>query len=794
MIVDAKMDYKQKKLILINDDGSYTEKDPIYPYFYAIMPKDKKGLLERLIGVEKAWVEVDSRIPIIRKGDRYEPDPSYTVYRVYAESPNLIPKLANSLKSLGVGISASNIRYIIRNTFDLDIRFFDSIPLYYGFDSELINKLKNVKMLVLDVEAIEGKPVLASVYWYKPFGEVRKDDVISLWLPEELDRLEKLLLDAGIITGHNILGFDIPVLRQAGLSIDLLTKSIFDTSVLLATYGNSLGVGSARSLMDVAAVLKEEAGITDDELGIKRKGGGNVSTMSKEDLVKYNVNDIVLTAKLLNIFYPFVAVISALTQIPISEVITLPAGMVSEYFLLRFIELLGYIPEYNFTTVKVSGERVWYEAEGKEFTKVLQTDIKMMYPSFVLKNFIDPTLHIKEKEFSRSAGLGVIYSAVKRLATVRNMTKQLKKQDPLFDAMDKGVKAILNALAYGVQGKQSGLAIMGNPWCPSTIFYGTMDAQYKAIEFLRSRKYRVVYSDTDSFFIVLNNCGDEKSCLELARKITNELNDFLAKYGLEADIENVWDKMYIYGKKNYILRGGDIVVIKGSALLNLDKFYTPEAISLTELLKIENKADREKYVRESIMNAPIEDLFIRGHNQVWRLISKDVQGVKRLREAQNRYIKVLTPWSEKPTITLKKARGAQLLMPHSIPLLTFFLDGKGSIEIASLNPFNIVELRSLRIDGELSRIRSRYNVGDALIYYDKLYSVKIIDVKYGIRQKDKIKYVPMWYNGVYPEHPIGTLEVLECSLELKPIDIDENLLRTSVLLETLKTLKTYKLL
>jgi len=794
MIVDAKVDYKQKKLILIRDDGSFEEKDTVYPYFYAIIPREKQGILERLVGAESAWVEPDPRIPIVLKGERYEPDSTYSVYRVYTESPTAVPKIASALRNLKVKIAASNLRYTIRNTFDLDVRFFDGIPLYYGFDSQLIAKLKNVKILVIDVEAIGGKPVLASLYIHRPFSEVHKDNVISLWLPEETSKLAKYLSDAAIIAGHNVLGFDIPVLRRAGISIDLLTKSVFDTSVLLVTYGSSLGVGSARSLLDVASVLRDEARITKEELEIKRNAKGNIAKLSKDELVKYNVNDVVLTVKLLDIFYPFAAVISALTQIPISEVLTLPAGMISEYFLLHFLELLGFIPEYNPTSIRLAGERVWLEAGSKEFRNVLQTDIKMMYPSFVLAHFIDPTLHIKEREFSRDTGIGVLYSAVKRLATVRKLTKDLKKSDPLFEAMDKGVKAILNALAYGVQGKQSGLAIMGNPWCPSTIFYGTMEAQYKTIDFLRSRKYQVIYSDTDSFFISLDDCKDDKECQEKAAAVVKELNEFLAKFGLEADVENIWDKMYIYGKKNYILKKGDIVIVKGSALINLDKFYTPEALSIQELLRFESKEERERYVKETIMNAPLEDLFVRGHNQIWRLISKDIQSVKRLKEAQDRYIRVLTPWNEKPTLILKKARGAQLLMPHSIPIVSLFLDGRQEIEIAELNPFNIIELRSLRLDGELSRIRAKYMVLDALVYYDRLYTVRIKDIRYGIRQRSEIKYFPMWYNGTYPLHPIGVLETLKGDIELRPIQIDEKMLRTAVLLETLKTLRSYGLL
>jgi DNA polymerase elongation subunit (family B) len=303
----------------------------------------------------------------------------------------------------------------------------------------------------------------------------------------------------------------------------------------------------------------------------------------------------VLTAKLLNIFYPFVAAISSLTQIPSSEILTLPAGMIAEYFLLRFIELLGFAPEYRATMAKLEGERVWNIGEGQTFHNVVQVDVKMMYPSFVLHNYVDPSLHVGGNSFDRMAGIGVLFSAVRRLATIRELTKKLKKTNPLFEPIDKGIKAILNALAYGVQGKQSGLSIMGNPWCPSKIFYGTREAQFSAIEFLKKKGYRIVYSDTDSFFVSFDNKPGEED----VKKLLLDVNTFLSQYGLEADLEDIWDYMFIYSKKNYILRKGDKIVVKGSALRNLSKFYLPECINLHELLRIDDKEERKKYIRGS---------------------------------------------------------------------------------------------------------------------------------------------------------------------------------------------------
>jgi DNA polymerase elongation subunit (family B) len=790
MIIDARLDSKNGKLIEIEDAGDYREVDTVPAYFYVLVERGRELAVERVIDGDEAWIEYTNLTPVIMKGGRYEPAPDYRAVKVCSRSPALVPRLASAAMSLGFRVGASNVRYIVRNTFDLNVVFFDSVPLYYGFDPQAVENIRQVKGLVLDVEAVDGKPVLASVYVFNPLSEVRRQDVITLELPSQEGELRKMLRDYPLIAGHNILGFDLPLLKRYGIELDTLTKSVVDTSVVLSIYGQSLGVGSSRSLLDVSIMLREQAGITEEELEVKRRIKGRVERLGREEMALYNANDVVLTAKVLNVIYPFLAYMSAATQIPLSEIQTLPPGMVAEYFLLRYIELLGYAPEYRLTQAKLEGERVWSVGDGREFYNVVQVDVKMMYPSFVLHNYIDPTLHVSEGKFDRATGLGLLYSAVKRLSTVREATRKLKKSNPSFEPMDKGVKAILNALAYGVQGKQSGLSIMGNPVCPSRIFYGTREVQFKTIEYLRGRGYKVVYSDTDSFLVAFGGKPGE----EQVARLLSDINTFIGKWGLQADLEGVWDYLFIYSKKNYILRGGDKVVVKGSALYNLDRFYLPEAINLHELLRIPDKVERQRYVKEVIGSAPLEELFVRSHQQVWRLISKDVQTLKRMADRRERYIKVLTPWAEKPVITLKKAKGGHLFVPHSSPIFKLFYTWGNTVEAEELNPFSIVEFRSLKLDGELARIKVTYGLGDIVFYEDRLYTLELQNIFYKIVSKGRVREIPMWYEGNYPEHPIGTLKGLVFTGSIKPATIEENTLRKVLAHATIKTLSKYKII
>ena len=769
MIVDAKIDYKNGKLVLIHDDGTVETSDAVPPYFYVIVEESKVKVLKAVLHGENIWLESDSRLPVVYRGDRYRVDTGFKVLRVYTNSPTDVPRISSVLVERGFRVSASNVRYVIRNTFDHHVRFFDAIPLYYGFDSELNRKITKVKGAVIDVEAVEGKPILASAYEYSPFTEVQKDNVASFKLPEEADELYKFMNRYSIIYGHNILGFDIPVLERAGLVVNRMVKLLFDTSIVLSTYGSSLGVGSARSLLDVATIMKEEVGITDAELDIKRRVKGRVDRLGWEELVKYNVNDVVLTCKILDSIAPFIFSVSAVTQIPPSEVITLPSGMIAEYSLLRYMELEGYIPEYRPSNARLTGERVYLASQGKTYRNIVHLDIKAMYPSFVLANKVDPTLHVGGGKFSRDAGEGFLYGFVKRLFNLRLTVRSLKKKDSRFEPVDKGLKAILNALAFGVQGKTSGLAIMGNPWCPERIFYGTRDIQFGTIEYLKGKGLTVVYGDTDSFFIL---SGGKKP-----EEIVKAVNEYLSKYGLEADVEEVWDSMYIYSKKNYIVRKGDKVIIKGSALHNLERFYLPEAVSLHQLVKLDSREERLRYVREVIWSCDVEDLFFRGHQQVWRLFGKDLQSWKRLKERRERYILASTPWNEKPLIVLKKSHLSQFLMPHSAPLFSFFLDGSEEIEIAELNPFNIVELRTIRLEDEYSCFKAKYGLYDLMVYTDSTYLIKVKDMRYGLRFGDKVRYLPTQYSWRQTGLLRPLFERFRCTLKVRKVNVDEETLR-----------------
>jgi len=788
MIIDATVDYKLKKLILLDSNGNLHFLDPIFPYFYALFDSlDKARAWVRLYGRNQSIkIKYTDYRPVIMKGSKYVVEKNGVVLKIYTESPSDIPEINESLRKLGVKTSGFNIRYIVRNCYDYNVRFTGTKPIFIGFDDNIVKNLSKITYGVVDVEAEGNKPIVASFYKKRLFNEIVKDDVETFILPKQGDELVKAIYSVPIIVGHNIKGYDFPLLQGAGYNLKLYPGFKLDTVEALNNYGSAFGVGAIRDLYSIARLLKDEANITDKELELKGKIKGEIRGLPLETIVEYNKNDVVITSKIADIILSFLLAVSGMFQIPVSEVVELPPGLIAEYTVFRDMELKGYIGEYRPVEASLRGERVYCSGNFREYTNILHLDIKAMYPSFVLAHNIDPTYHVEGDIYDPALGEGFLIKVVKRLYDYRQFTKSMKKQDPRWKPIDSGLKAILNAMAYGFQAKQSGMALLGNPWCPSSIFYGTLKVQYDTISMLRQLGYKVVYGDTDSFFILLEDKKPEE--------ITQKVNEILSKWGLEADIEEIWDYLFIYSKKNYIARKGDKILIKGGAIKSLFRGFLPECIDPYELFSINDKKERLEYIYSQIDKASLRELFIHSTQQVWRLIGKSIQDLKRHKEKMNEYLRVYTPWEEPRILYLKRIVPGHLTMYHSTPLLTLFIRMGEDISLELLTPYLVAETWFLRPEFPIKNLAAKYGSFNALVYDDKIYVMKIQDIQYGIFTGKKLVYIKGQYNLKLPRFTRWFIKTVRIIGSYKPVSIDKDLLKNLVRQYTIRKLRDYRLI
>jgi len=387
------------------------------------------------------------------------------------------------------------------------------------------------------------------------------------------------------------------------------------------------------------------------------------------------------------------------------------------------------------------------------YHNVYQFDVKMMYPSFVLRFKIDPTVYVEGTQpptfydkvpdvdtvysYLESMSRGgdktrVVYHVVRMMVRVRSETKRFKKADPRFEHLDNAVKAVLNALAFGVMGKR-GWGILSNDAVAESIFHGTRAAQYelfyKAATSNILKKYgcKPIYSDTDSIFI---SCQKRLSEDELG-EVQSELNRILERWGLMLDFEGYWRMMYIHGKKNYILVGDDDIMVKGSYFHRLAEYELPPVASriLHEVLLGRRRLEEIVFL---VDREPLDEISIDMHNMLSRVVLK----TEKERSSPKHVCIVRTPWQEVPWGRLLRLHKTGFYHPRRACLLAEALrmgyEGTVTIDLRYYDALQIIEARGYPGWGESSTIAARLCGGDGVVLVEggRVYCAKVDEVRY----------------------------------------------------------------
>jgi len=813
--------------LLILENGSTEKIRGHRPYFYVIYVGDREELEARLsssIGFMKAVsmlsisggsvfadYEIIGEMKAVLKENGLWRKKTAWIAKVVCDSPSMVPLVAERLASRYGRcneewcLAAYNIRYPVRLGFDAGFRMYGFKPLYEGGDSY---SLDNFKGVVLDIEDLGDNRILVGLLPYRYGGEIDAGEASHFILPGQEDELDKELDKYTTIIGFNILGYDLPRLWRIYYHPRLVIGLHLDLHRVVEQYGYAMGIGAGKSLYAVAKALKDQAGITREELELKRRIGGRVRGLSLEEVCKYNANDLVLTAKLANVIGGFVLSVSMVTGIPPSMVSTLPGGLVAEYYWFRYWERRGVILGYDESRPNNKGSKVLVEdsvipclldfalsggiEEGlkvcidperepekpKTYRNILHYDVKSMYPSFVLNNLLDPSsisssdmprsLYYKiprirdldsllEVVRSRNGGERILLEPLNHLYDFRLKIRSEKKKNPLLEPVDSALKSILNALAYGVVGKASGVAPCANSALAELIFHGTRAIEYeyfrKLAETTSDHGCRPIYADTDSLFV---SC---ESLSEGARNgVERVLVEVLGRYGLVAELEDVYDRMVVARKKNYItFRDGAVKEVKGGSFVLLIKHYLPQTLELEEVFEtcLGDRLDYEcveKLVREHLASGGPPY-----YHATWAslFISYGEKAKVKTRRGKSEYIRVNTGWTEPPTGLLKKLYPIGFHHPCMIPLLDLIVDlydaRRRMVEIESdfYEGMDIVESYGIPGWGSTS-IVSRKICGDgcSLVWREgEYYCVCFRDSKWWLSIPSKPMLIPTRYDS-----------------------------------------------
>jgi len=429
--------------------------------------------------------------------------------------------------------------------------------------TEFIPKLKT---LAIDIETSMD---LKNIYCISLYSEDYKNVLLvsknkvanAISLPTEklmLQRFKEVInsLDPDIITGWNLIDFDLDILqkkfREHKINFDL-GRAGWPCSLRIESgfMRDSKADFPGRIVLDGIRMLKTSfINLPDYKLDTAaEKFAGKKKTISFKNkgkeiedlynnnqakLVKYNLTDSELVIKILEKSGVLDLTLqrSLLTGMPLDRVMASIASMDSVY--LKKLRSRGYVaPTFKFKEVKgkTTGGFVMQSKPGI-YDFVIVCDFKSLYPSIVRTFNIDPLTFVPENKTRSNliiahnkAGFkreeGILPEIIQHLWIEREKARKSKNELARY-----AIKILMNSF-YGV---------LASPNCRfynydltnaiTTFGHYIIHTSAKLIE---KQGYEVIYGDTDSIFINLN-VKTEKQAENVGRKIEKEINSYFDKH------------------------------------------------------------------------------------------------------------------------------------------------------------------------------------------------------------------------------------------------------------------------
>ncbi len=356
---------------------------------------------------------------------------------------------------------------------------------------------------------------------------------------------------------------------------------------------NILGPTLKTETLDLDSVAKEiigekkKEGIDWTDIHVYWDEGGE----KLKKLVEYNMHDSRITLKLAERLSPIILELSRIVGQPLFNVSRMRYGQCVEWFLAKnandFNELIPRKP-YG----KNVRERFVRSYEGAYvhkpkpglFENIVVYDFRSLYPSIIVSHNICPTTlfcdcckegyetpKIKDKTYTfckKEKGFipKLLEDLIKRRMRIKEILKDMKKSDSdysILSARSYAIKTIANS-AYGFY------AFPRSRWycieCAESITAWGRKYIKDVIEKAENDKFNVLYSDTDSIMISLEN--DKLDKIEkFAKKINKELPGMM-----ELEFEGFYPRgIFVEAKKRYALANKkNELTIKGLEVVRRD--------------------------------------------------------------------------------------------------------------------------------------------------------------------------------------------------------------------------------
>ncbi len=377
------------------------------------------------------------------------------------------------------------------------------------------------------------------------------------------DIIEKKKPD--ILTGYYSDGFDLPYIitraRHYGIDLDMgldysrlnlkkgNRKSIKITGLvhldvfkfISKIMGRGLDTDSY-SLDNVSAEILGENKI-DVEIDGLAKAWDDGTEKSLENFCKYNLKDAVLTYKLCLKIFPNITEMVKIVGLTVYDVSRMAFSQLVEWYIMKqakdFDEIAPNKPHYDEISERrnkrYKGAFV-FEPKPGLYKDIAVFDFRSLYPTIISSHNIGPSTLQCEccKEKAEHAPTeeskywfcknkkGFLPSIVEGLITRRMRIKEMlkkKEKDGMLNARSESLKILANSF-YGY------LGFFGARWycfeCAESVTAYGRHYIHKVIDAAKEKDFEVLYSDTDSIFLLM---GEQKKedALKLVEKINSKL-------------------------------------------------------------------------------------------------------------------------------------------------------------------------------------------------------------------------------------------------------------------------------
>lgn len=453
-------------------------------------------------------------------------------------------------------------------------------------------------------------------------------------------------LDPDVITGWNVIDFDFAVicdrLKEYGLQLEIgrdntpsrlrIETNFFRNSKLdvpgrMVLDGMALMKASFLSFsnykLDTVAqeVLKDKKLIQFENKG---KELDDLFKKNPEKYAEYNLKDAQLVLDILNKsgMMNYTIKRSTLTGLPLDSISASIASLDSLY--IREANKRGLVVPSLIHTVKERGILGGYVRESQPgiYDNVIVLDFKSLYPSIMRTFNIDPASYVKEGKGKNLVKApngacfrneeGILPEILEKLWIARDEAKKNKDELQRY-----AIKILMNSFFGALASPNSRFFNM--EVANAITHYGQYIIKLTA-EQIEKKGYEVIYSDTDSCF-VLSKTKDYDKATKIGEKLQSEINSFYDKmikeeYKRDSHLYLEFEKCYVKflmpkirgqekgAKKRYagmlIKDCKEELEVVGLEAVRGDWTQVAQKFQKELLLKIFNNEPFEKYISDFV--------------------------------------------------------------------------------------------------------------------------------------------------------------------------------------------------